>query len=81
MAKAAVRSNFPVYISPREHGEFVLSSRIAEFSSPSEDPDFICFFRKDVERVELLLSAQIDCFLPKEQQDAILKNHVNVHTY
>lgn len=80
MAKAAVRSKFPVYISPRDNGDFVLSSRIMEFSCSDENPDFICFYHQDVGRVELLLSAQINCFLPKEQQDAILKNHVDVHT-
>lgn len=80
MAKAAVRSNFPVYISPRENGDFVLSSRIMEFSCAKEAPDFICFYHKDVDRVELQLSAQIDCLLPKEAQDSILKRHVDVHT-
>lgn len=80
MAKAAVRSKFPVYISPRENGDFIISSRIVEFSCAREEPDFICSYHKDADRVELLLSAQIDCFLPKEQQDNIFKQHIGMHT-
>lgn len=80
MAKAAVRSNYPVYISPRDDNDFVLSSRIMEFSCACEAPDFICFYHKDIDRVELLLSAQIDCYLPKEEQDKIFKRHVSMHT-
>lgn len=80
IAEVAVSSNFPVKIEPRENNNFVISSRTLEFSCGSETPDFIAFYHDDVEQVEILFSAQIDCYLPKEVQDKILKQHVGMHT-
>ena len=80
IADAAVSNHFPVKIEPRDDYGFVISSRTPEFSCASESPDFISFYHKDVEQVEILFSAQIDCYLPKEAQDNIFKSHVNMHT-
>lgn len=80
MAEAAVKYNFPVKISPRNDGRIIICSRFMGFSLASEAPDFLCFYHKDVERVEFLLTAQIDCCLTKETQDAIFKSHVDMHT-
>ena len=80
IAHAAASNGFRVRITPREDGEFVLSSYYLEAVSHDEAPDFICFYHKDVEQVEFLLLAQIDCYYSQETQKAILKDHVNVHT-
>lgn len=79
MAKVAADNSYPVKLGINSDGNLRICSDHAEFSTPSAIPDYVCFFNSEDQTVELLFTSQIDCTLPQQAQEAIIKKHVNVH--